>query len=83
MTLIVENVDKMSASEDAAFWASFEVELEHDEGAEAARHLAAGHPIYFCESDTPENLVIKQYPDGRRELVTFDLDGEKVIWTAA
>jgi hypothetical protein len=64
-------------------WAAFEAELAHDDGAEAARRLAAGNPIYFCESDTPDHLVIKEYPDGRRELVSFDLDGEKVVRTAA
>jgi hypothetical protein len=42
-----------------------------------------GNPIYFCEPDTPDDLVIKQYPDGRRELVSFDVHGEKVVRTAA
>jgi len=83
MILTVETLNKMTPTEDEAFWASFEAELAHDDGAEAARHLAAGNPIYFCEPDTPENLVIKEYPDGRRELVSFDLDGEKVVRTAA
>jgi hypothetical protein len=83
MILTVEPLNKMTPTEDEAFWASFEAELAHDDGAEAARHLAAGNPIYFCEPDTPENLVIKEYPDGRRELVSFDLDGEKVVRTAA
>jgi hypothetical protein len=83
MTLTIDDVDQMTPAEDKAFWAAFETELAHDDGAEAARHLAAGNPIYFCEPDTPENLVIKQYPDGRRELVCFDLDGEKVVRTGA
>ncbi len=45
---------------------------------EAARdHLAAGYPIYYSESDTPAGLIIKEYPDGRRELVRFDYAGEE------
>jgi len=83
MTLIVETFDKRAPAEDEAFWATFEAELAHDDGAEAARRLAAGNPIYFCDPDTPENLVIKQYPDGRRELVSLGVDGEKVVRTAA
>jgi hypothetical protein len=80
---MTSTVDKMTPAEDEAFWVSFEAELAHDDGAEATRHLAAGNPIYFCEPDTPEHLVIKEYPDGRREWVSFDLDGEKVVRTAA
>jgi hypothetical protein len=76
-------LEKMTPVEEQAFWAAFKAELAHDDGGEAARHLAAGYPIYFCEPDTPKNLVIKEYPGGRRELVSFDLDGEKVVRTAA
>jgi hypothetical protein len=40
--------------------------------------LQAGRAIYLCEDDTPAGLVVKEHPDGRRELVQFDQDGEKV-----
>ncbi len=83
MTLTGDTLTELTPAEDEAFWASFEAELEHDDGAEAARHLVLGNPIYFCEPDTPDDLVIKQYPDGRRELVSFDVHGEKVVRTAA
>jgi|GEM_PF-4949321 len=36
------------------------------------RHLQAGDPIYYTESGLPENQLIKQYPDGRREILEFD-----------
>ena len=47
--------------------------------APAREHLAAGHPIYYGEDDTPEGLLIKEHPDGHRELVRFDRDGDEVI----
>ena len=79
MTLTTGSLDRMTPPEDEAFWAAFEADLEHDDGEAAKEHLAAGFPIYFRESDTPKGLVIKQHPDGRRELVCFDLSGEKVV----
>ena len=46
-----------------------------DDGAEAASHLAAGRPIYFTEPSTPKGLVVRQNPDGRRDLMRLDPDG--------
>lgn len=51
----------------------------HDDGAEARSHLEAGFPIYYSEPETPEGVIIKKYPDGRRELVRFDLHGEHFV----
>ena len=49
-------------------------------GGDAAReHLAAGRPIYYWEDDTPEGLSIKEYPDGKRELVRHHRDGDDLI----
>jgi hypothetical protein len=45
----------------------------------AAGHLAAGRPIYYRTSDLPPRQVIKQYPDGRRELVSFETGRETLI----
>ncbi len=83
MTLTVDHLDKITPADDEAFWAAFEAELMNDDGAAAKEHLAAGFPIYFRDADTPAGLVIKEYPDGRRELVCFDLNGEKVVQAAA
>lgn len=41
--------------------------------------LADGVPIYYEDDDTPEGLLIKQYQDGRRELVRFRRGGDEVI----
>lgn len=43
----------------------------HDAGAAARAHLAAGEAIYYRERDTRPGVCIKEYPDGRRELVYF------------
>ena len=46
----------------------------------AARALwEEGLPVYYEEDDTPEGLLIKEYPDGRRELVRFRRGGDEVI----
>lgn len=54
-----------------------------DEGDDSAarEHLAAGFPIYYCEPTTPPGLQIKEYPDGRRELVRFSRQGDEVVCT--
>ena len=54
-----------------------------DDGAVAGEHLAAGHPIYYSNVDTPAGLLIKEYPDGRRDLVRFGPEGEHRIQAAA
>jgi hypothetical protein len=50
-----------------------------DEGAAAKAMLASGHPIYYVEADTPDSLLIKEYPDGRRELVRCDTPVDEVV----
>src|SRR3546814_16572156 len=54
-----------------------------DDGAIASSHLAAGFPIYYSEADTPPDAIIKEYPGGRRELVSFDLQGEHFVQAIA
>ena len=50
---------------------------EEEEGidpgmCEAARELLdAGIPIYYSEEEHPDD-IIKEYPDGRREIVDLD-----------
>ena len=53
--------------------------LERDGDFAAREHLAAGHPIYCVEYDTPEGQLIKKYPDGRRELVRHAREGDEVV----
>lgn len=54
-------------------------EMFNDDGAAAREHLARGNPIYVSTPDTPKGTVEKRFPDGTRQLVRFDLDGEHVV----
>ncbi len=58
---------------------AFLATISHDDGAAAHGHLARGNPIYCTTADTPAGLVEKRFPDGRRQLVRFDLKGEHVV----
>lgn len=68
-------LDDMTPAELAALLAT----LAHDDGAAARGHLVRGNPIYCRTENTPASLVEKHFPDGRRQLVTFDLAGEHVL----
>lgn len=57
--------------EEGRFFEAFEREIE-DTGDEAARrHLNAGRPIYVGDDAFP-GRVVREYPDGRRELMRLD-----------
>jgi hypothetical protein len=49
----------------------FERVLDSDTGEAVKQHLAAGRPIYYADPAYPEQ-VVKQFPDGRRQLVHFE-----------
>lgn len=51
--------------------------IDQDDGEAARAHLAAGNPIYYREEDTPPGVCVKEFPDGHRELVRFDLESGK------
>ncbi len=46
-----------------------------DDGAEARKTLAEGRPIYYTEASTPPGLVVRESPDGQRDLLRVDADG--------
>ncbi len=56
-------------------------ELSHALTDDSGRRemFALGLPIYYGERDTPEGLLIKEYPDGRRELVRHHREADEVI----
>jgi hypothetical protein len=74
-------VNKISpiANQPVDIWASIEAGMARDGDRAALSHLDAGFPVYLSESDTPDDAVIKQNPDGSRELVRFDANGEHTI----
>jgi hypothetical protein len=75
----IETVDQMTPEQANSFWEQFAADLANDDGDAAREHLQAGFPIYLRTDDTPGNAVEKQFPDGRRQLVKWDLDGEHVL----
>lgn len=50
-------------------------------GDEARRLLAAGQWIVYAERDTPEGFMIREHPDGRKELVDYRTRPERVVST--
>jgi len=58
---------------------AFEEAIARDNGAEARKHLASGNPIYYTDGTTPPDVLIKEYPSGRKELITFDVDGQEQL----
>jgi hypothetical protein len=61
----------MTPEQERRFWKQFEHDLDRDTGEAAKAHLAAGRPIYYGDPAYP-GAVVKQYPDGRRQLVRFE-----------
>lgn len=56
---------------------AFTQALANDSGDVAKEHLAAGRSVYFGDNQFPD-AVVKEYPDGRRQFVTFQ--GEDVVF---
>lgn len=79
MNLQIENVERMTPEQERDFWTVFAADLSRDTGAAARGHLAAGFPVYVQTADTPKSMIEKRFPDGRRQLVQFDLTGEHVV----
>jgi len=54
------------------------LENDIDDGETVKAHLAAGRPIYYCEDAYPSE-IIREWPDGRRELVTITRDDTVIV----
>ena len=65
-------------ADELRFMAAFTRALASDDGAEAKRHLAAGRAIHYWDERYPD-AVVKEFPDGRRQLVTFTDDDTEVV----
>ncbi|AVZ26819.1 hypothetical protein ZMO1_ZMOp33x001 (plasmid) [Zymomonas mobilis subsp. mobilis ZM4 = ATCC 31821] len=73
------SIPQSSTDNSDTLWHSLVIAASYDDGAAAQEHLEAGFPVYYIEDDTPEGLLIKEYPDGHRELVRFNETGDEVI----
>ena len=65
--------------EDLAFIAELEKKLMQPDDSTARAHLDAGFPIYYMEENTPNNLIVKEYPGGRRQWIRLINDQEQVV----
>jgi hypothetical protein len=75
----VEKLSKMTSEQEHPFWEQFTRDLGNDIGEAAKSHLKAGHSIYYEDPAYPHQ-VVKQYPDGRQQLVRFKRpSGEEVV----
>lgn len=71
-------IKQPEADDEEEFAAFLEAAILHDDNA-FAPHFAAGHAVYLREADTPPRHVVKQFPDGRRELIGFDALGNEIL----
>ena len=79
MDLRIEQLPNMTAEQERRFFDEFERQLNQDTGEAAKAHLAAGRPIYYEDPKYPNQLV-KEYPEGRRQIVDFDMTtGEEIV----
>ncbi|HYF90222.1 hypothetical protein [Azospirillum sp.] len=79
MDLTLENLEKMTPDQESLFLLRLDADLEQDAGAAARAHLTDGEPIYYRKPDTRPGCVIKEYPDGRKELVDFSTGEERLV----
>lgn len=77
--LSLENLENMSADEERTFMKVFDAEVSFDDGSEARSHLAAGRAITYWEADIPPELLKREYPSGRIEVVDFRTKPERVV----
>jgi len=47
--------------------------IDKHAGDAARQHLAEGRPVYYSEHDTPKGRLIREWPNGTRELVDVDI----------
>ena len=64
----------MTNAEEQRLWADMEQALAQDDDQAAQSHLAAGRPVHYCDDRHPD-AIVREWPDGRRELVAVDDDG--------
>ncbi len=83
MEMKLENLEAMTDVEERVFWRMFDVQLARDDGSAARAHLQAGRPVYYREDSTPSGLVVKEFPNGARELVRFVNGVEQMVSNAS
>lgn len=80
-TLQYEQLGTMKPIEEKMFWSALERKLADDDGSAAKEHLAAGRFITYRDPKHGNSLV-REWPNGSRELVNADLDGNLTVLKA-
>lgn len=78
MSAGIQNTSAETEAEVFFSSSAFENALFNDDGQAAQQHLAAGRAIYYGDDRYPEGIV-KEYPDGRRQLVVISNKGELTV----
>ena len=71
----------MKPYEEKIFWSILERTLANDDGTAAKEHLAAGRFITYRDPKLSNGLV-REWPDGRRELIKADATGDITVLQA-
>ena len=79
MKLGIENIETMTPEQERDFWIVFSSDIARDDGAAVKKHFSVGNPVYCQTPETPEGLIEKRFPDGRRQFVRWERDGEHVV----
>lgn len=80
-SLPIDKLDSMNPVEEKIFWTALEKVLANDDGAAAQEHLAAGRPITYRDPHFPD-AIMRKWPDGRRELIDVDENGNVTVLRA-
>lgn len=70
----IDALHLLNSADEDKFWRAFEKTLAFDDGAAAKEHLAAGRPITYRDPQHANQLV-REWPDGRREVIQADING--------
>jgi hypothetical protein len=70
--------ERLCELDDYAFDVVVTRALRLPDGSAAQQHLRAGRPIYYCDDEFCDSLI-REWPDGARELVIVDGDGKLTV----
>lgn len=81
LSLELDQLDSMKPVEEKSFWTILEKTLANDDGAAVKQHLAAGRAVTYRDPGYPGG-IIREWPDGRRELIDVDQSGNVMVLRA-
>jgi len=61
------------------FWHDLPRLIEQDDGRAVKDLLAKGISAYYSDDETPDGLLIREQPDGTRQLVRVNFDGDDTV----